>query len=335
MPIFRNTILAVGAMLIVLLLCHNMDAGTDPLHHTFKPYRFSFDTLLAKQDSADTAHVVKHRKFTPGIAWASNNTYQGRRDSVNHYLLSPSFAYEGKYGVAASITASHASASTDPPKKDKNGKIIKPAKTPTFDECDLALGYEHDWTDNFNSGILETHNYFDARSARLQSTVDNDVNLNSSYDFKYIAAEAEADWAHGLLTKYGRSKDYFYTFVLSHDYEFDKIFHSRVEMDIEPKFDAVYGSQTFLQIYTLGIPSGYVRGSAASDALQKADYRNELSKYVWLNDEFKLPVTFTNDKWAIGAEWDYEIPQNVPKGNESTPFSVFILKLTYTFKTIN
>jgi hypothetical protein len=312
---------------LFFLLSERSDAGNGPTHHTFRPYRFSFDSLVSKKDSADTAKTVKHRKFTPGVAWASNNTFMGRKDSVDHYLLSPSFAYEGKYGVSASITASHTSLPTTPT-KDKSGKTVKPGKTPTFDEYDMALGYDHDWTDNFSSGILETHNFYDAKSSRLKSTIDNDLNLNSSYDFKYIAAEVSGDWAHGKKTAYGQSKDYFYTFTLSHQFEIDHLFHTAWELDIEPKADAIYGTQNFYLIYTKGKPLD-------STQIKKVDYQKQLSKYNWLNYEFKLPITFTNDKWSLSPEWDYEVPINVPRGSPSLPFSVYTVTLTYTFKTKN
>jgi hypothetical protein len=278
------------------------------------------DTMVVKKDSSDTARIVKHRSFTPGLAYASNNTFMGRKDSVTRFLLTPSFSYDGKYGFSASISASHADVPQSTTKKGKATRV------PVFDEYDIGAGYDHDWNDKFSSSLLETHNFYDAKSARLRSTIDNDLTLGSSFDGKYITALVTGDWAHGKKTTYGQSKDYFYTFHLSHSFDFEKIFHSAWEFDVEPKVDAVYGTQNFYSIYTKG-------KSLDSTKVNAIQNQKQLKKYNLLNYEFKLITTFTNDKWTLSPEWDYEVPQNVPAGAPSAPFSVFSVSLTYTFKT--
>jgi hypothetical protein len=282
--------------------------------------RIIYTDTLAKKDSADTVKTIKHRKFTPGVAWASNNTYHGRKDSVDHYLISPSFSYEGKYGFNASITASHTSL---PPATNNYGKPVKTKKTPVLDEYDVAAGYDHDWNDQFSSSILETHNFFDVQSSRLKTTIDNDLTLGSNYDGKYITIDLTGDWAHGKKNKNGETKDYFYTLTLSHQFSFEKLFHSSWEFDIEPKVDAVYGTQNFYKSYTKGVP--------LDKNVKQAEYEKQLSTYNLLNAEFKLPLTLTNDKWSLSPEWDYEVPMSTPSGAPSLPFSVYSVSLTYTF----
>jgi hypothetical protein len=323
----RKAFFIAGSFLMIMIISlsfsENLHAGND--HHSHKTGKLYIlrDTVVVKKDTADTTATPKHRTFTPGLGWASNNTFLGRKDSVDHYLLSPSFAYEGKYGFNASITASH---SSTPAPVTRKGKTEKPAKQPTFDEYDIAGGYNHDWNDHFSSSLLETHNFFDSKTLRLKSTIDNDLTLGSSYDTKFITGEVTGDWAHGRKTVYGQSKDYFYTFILSHSFAFENIFHSKWEMDIEPKVDAVYGTQNFYKIYTKG-------KTIDSTQIKQADYEKKLAAYNWLNTETKLIVTFTNDKWSFAPEWDYEVPMNTPKGAPSLPFSVYTINLTYTFTT--
>jgi hypothetical protein len=286
------------------------------------------DSLKTRRDTSDTTHITKRRKFEWGAHYASDATYQGRRDSVSHLIMSPSFSYTGVHGFNASLTASHVEF-TAPPVKTKKGAVVATspkARPPLLDEYDLALGWDHDWTKNFSTSVQNTHSYFDAKSPRLRSTIDNDFNIGATYDFDYLVADASGDWAHGPKSKYGQAKDYFYSFSLSHDFDFDEIFHTRGEFEIEPKISMSYGTQNFYKLY---IKAGTPETPAQQQAI---DNQKQLSKFNVLNYVFAVPLTYTYKKVAFSLEWDYNMPQNVATGTSSSPYSVIMFDFKYTRK---
>ncbi|MFI5151057.1 MAG: hypothetical protein ACHQRM_15080 [Bacteroidia bacterium] len=292
--------------------------GPVTMHHHHVNH-FRADSLKPKKDSVDTMKVV-HRKFTIDASWASNNTFMGRRDTVNHQLISPTFAYEGIHGFNASFALSH---STDlVPIKNAKGKT---RKQPVFDQYDIALGWDHDWSKRFSTSLTNTHSWFDAKSARLRSVIDNDLNFGGTWDQDFIKADLTGDWCHGPKSKFGELKDFFYTFSVSHDFDFDDIFGSSWEFEVEPKFSAVYGTQNFYKVYTKGIPLD-------STVIKKLDYQKQLSKYNMLNYLFAVPITFTHHKWAFSFEYDYNMPQNLVPGSSSVPYSVFMADIKLTMK---
>jgi hypothetical protein len=69
-----------------------------------------------------------------------------------------------------------------------------------------------------------------------------------------------------------------------------------------------------------------------STLIKKAAYEKKLSKFAVLNYMLAVPLTYTYGKWAFTAEWDYNIPQAVPAGSSSSPYSVFVMDLTFTLK---
>jgi hypothetical protein len=282
------------------------------------------DTVPTPKDTAEVPEI-RHRKYEIEAGYASNNTYKGRRDSVDHLLLSPSFSYIGIYGFNAGLSFSHSGNLSTPP-KTKAGVTPKQGKQPVFDQTDLSLGWDHDWTKKFSTSILETHSFFDAKSARLRSTIDNDFTIGATYNFKYVVADVSGDWAHGKKTaKYGEPKDYFYTGNLSHDFDFDELGkNGNSELEVEPKISCVYGTQNFIKVYTKG-------KALDSTQIKHLEYEKKLAKYNILNYELALPVTYTFKQWMVTAEWDYNIPQNVV-GGSSTPYSVFAATLKYTIK---
>jgi hypothetical protein len=290
-------------------------------HHHVNAYRN--DSLRAKKDSADTMKVVR-RKLIPGVSWASNNSFMGRTDTVDHQLTSPSIAYEGIYGFNASLALSHSS--NLQPVKNAKGKV---RKQPAFDEYDAALGWDHDWNKRISTTILNTHSWFDAKSARIRSVIDNDLNLGAIFDLEYLDAGLNADWCHGPTTKLGEMKDFFYTLSLSHDFDVGRIGCSHWELEVEPKISVIYGTQNFYRIYTKGVPIDTL-------VTTRAQYQQQLSKLNMLNILLSVPVTLTHAPWSFGLQYDYNMPQNVPAGRSNTPYPVLLvdLKLTLTGKTI-
>jgi hypothetical protein len=304
-------------------------AMTDPrlaMHKHAKPHRISADSVAKPEDEDST--VTKHRKFEYAAGYASNNTFMGRRDSVSHLVVSPSFTYTGIKGWNGSLTASHTEL-TAGPKYNKKGVLVKQPKTPLLDELDAALGWDHDFGDHFGTTITNTHSYFDAKSAKLRSVIDNDLNLGANSEWKYIKGDVSGDWAHGVKTKFGRAKDYFFTFSLSHDFDFDPFFGSTAEFEIEPKVSLVAGTQSFFAIYTKNIPTDSVAIKKLANATA---YQKELAKFVLLNYQISVPFTYTYHKWAFDFEWQYNIPQNVPRGTSSNPYPVYMVDIKFTVK---
>jgi hypothetical protein len=327
----RNVLFLLSLALLFFSFTFRTSAVNDPRFPKQKMarhYRVLKDSAATKKDTADTILVIKHRKYQFAANYASNSTFVGRRDSVSHFVISPSFSYTGIKGWNASLGLVHIDFPPGP-KKTKPGIPVKQAKTPILDELDGALGWDHDWGEHFTLSLNNTHSYFDAKSSRIRSVIDNDFNIGLNSDWKYITADASGDWAHGVKTAYGRAKDYFFTFSLSHNFDFDPFWNTKGEIEIEPKFSLVAGTQSFFAIYTKGHP---LDSAVAKKIVIDAAYEKQLAKFGLLNYVFAVPVTFTRHKWAFAFEWDYNIPQNVPRGSVSSPYPVYILDLKFTMK---
>ena len=283
------------------------------------------DSLRSPKDSIDTTFTTKRRTFSWNAHYASDATYMGRKDSLNHLVLSPSFTYTGIHGFSTSLTASHIEF-TDKPVKLKNGTVLTRQRPPVLDEYDWVLGWDHDWTENFSTSIGNTHSYFDAKSPRVRSTINNDFNIGATYDFNLVVADVSGDWAHGPKTVFGQAKDYFYTMSLSHDFDYEKLFKTSGELEIEPRLSMAYGTQNFFKLY---VKAGVPTNPALQQAIEK---QKKLAQFSLLNYTLAVPLTYTWKKVAFVLEWDYNIPQNVAQGSSSSPFSVIMFDVRYTRK---
>ncbi len=283
-----------------------------------KPLPFSTDTT-SKKDSANVSEI-KYRKLILGTNYASNSTFMGRKDSVSRSTFSPSVMYEGIKGWNGALIASHTGLSAG---RNKKGGLGRTAKTPLLDELDGVAGWDHDFGEVFSTTVSNTHSYFDSKSARIRSVIDNDLNVGIQSDWDYIIAAVSGDLDHGVKSKLGKGRDYFLTFSLSH--EFGVLINASSDFKIEPRFNLIAGTQNFYLIYTKGKPLD-------STLVSKREYPKQLAKFALLNYEVSLPLTYTKKSWAFDFSWNYNIPQNIIGGASSAPFSVFMADIKFIIR---
>jgi len=244
----------------------------------------------------------------------------GRRDSVSHDVVNPSISYMGINGWNGSLIASHEEL---PPGKKKKGNLGRVAKTPLLDELDGQVGWDHDFGEHFATSVSNIHSYFDSKSAKVRSVIDNDFNLGMLGDWDYITAAVSGDLDHGVKSKLGKGRDYFLTGVLSHEFEIP--IGASADFRIEPRITMVAGTQRFYLTYTRGIPL-----DPASISL--TEYPKQLAKFEVLNYQFAVPVTYSVHSWAFGLGWEYNMPQNIIGGASSSPYSVYMAEIKFIIR---
>ncbi len=264
-------------------------------------------------DSIDTASVdIKYRTFKMALDYSSENTFKGRRNTTNIPVLTPYFRYTTKQGffVKASIV--------DAPTQKKLTKL--------FDELDAGLGWMFDFSDAWNGSVSYTHYFYNAKVARLKSSVQSDFNLSTGYDWDIVYSQLLFDYNPGnpKLVVNGkktpkRTQDYSITFANSHDFIF--IFNNESKLIISPELDVIWETQNFLAAYKGKLDT------APKKYLQQASAFSFAAYILYLN------VTYKIKRFSIAAYPSYTIPQNVPEGESSTPFFVMSGRIAYTIKS--
>ena len=265
--------------------------------------------LFNMTDSIQVAE--KHRKIKSGVDYASVSAFKGRKDTTGVSLLSPYFEYTGKHGFYTRMALDH----------------VPGGKRKFFDEFNSEIGWNFDFSDNWDGFIGYSHYFYDSQVARIMASVSNEIKTNVGYDWKYLYSFLDFDWSGGnnkfpykgvIVTT--KSHDFQLAFSNSHQFSFDRILKRSANLSITPDADILYGTQNFLVTY-----------KGKTNTSEKV-YQQQAKKFRLTGYVFYLEIKYKIKKLTMELSPNYTIPKNVPKGESTKPFFVMDASVYVTFK---
>ena len=261
----------------------------------------------------DSTKAEKHRKLKISLDYSSDNTFKGRKDSLNIPILTPFIKYTDKSGFFAQA------ALYNTPQQKKVTKI--------FDELDAGVGWIFDFSRKWDGAVSYSHYFYDPKIARIKSSVQNDFNAKLNYDWDVLYNELIFD-LNVASAKYNTKKkiqkkfiDYSVTLVSMHDFDVYLNKDSTSKLTISPEVDLLFGTQNFLANYKK-------KNDGSNIKYQKQASTFNLTAYI-----LSLNVSYKIKKITAYLSPYYTIPKNTPNGESASPYFIMSASIYYTFKS--
>ena len=235
--------------------------------------------------------------FKTELNYISNSLYNGRKDSLAVPYLNAAFGYYHKSGLFVSTTLSY----------------LVSSYANRIDLFQIEGGYNGSIGNNFVYSASAHKDFYSQYSVSVQSEIKASLNANLSYNVaNAVKINAGADY---LLTS-GPS-DVLFNAGLSHEFDFGE----NDEWAIEPSCIASIGTQYYYDKYkqTRRIKTG--KKKKLSDSSTVVTNTGTVTttttvttlnpnKFIVLNYEFSLPVTYDSKKWGAFVTPYFAVPLN-------------------------
>ncbi len=271
------------------------------------------DSLILKLDTLKKDSITidpLYRKFKISLNYSSATTFLGRKDSVSIPLLSPSIRYitSKNYFYQASLVHTNTTAKL-------------------FDELDIKIGKRYFGGNNYDGSISYGHYFFSPQVSRLNSFVNNDINIYNGYDFNYIYSAISLDYTHGKKSFYIKapktgktykltaiSRDFTLSWINFHQFYFYELFNSKDLFIFTPEIDFIFGTQNSIHLYR--------------NKNNQTEEERFKSRAITVNLDF----LYILNKLSINFSPYVTFPQNTSVGQSSKPYFVIYGGLFYTWK---
>ena len=243
-----------------------------------------------KPDKSD-----KEASFKFGINYLNNNVFMGRADTVRTPTIVPEIKYAFKNGIYLS----------------GNLDIIPNRTQNKLDAGGLAVGYDHDFTDDLDGGVSFTKLFYNPNSTQISSSISSTFSANLNYDIaSIITPSISVDYN---IIKQGFGNDVFVNGGLSHDFAKKGIFGDDDLFIISPTAGINAGTQNFYDAYlTLKKYKLTAKGKAREVAAEKliAAQKTKLSKFSLLDYEFSASVEYKTGPLILSFIPTYSVAEN-------------------------
>jgi hypothetical protein len=195
-------------------------------------------------------------------------------------------------------------------------------------ESDLGIGYDHDFSNQFNMGISYTRSFFPANSPLLQAANENNLNLAANYSWKWFKSTLTTDYA------FGTQNDIFFSLNNSKEISLGTLFSEENLIFIEPAIELTAGTQRFYETYVIekgkrDQANGKGRGLQLpqnSNSTVTTAYNNiNLMSY-----NFKLPLSLSRKSYI--AEISYQLSILGPKAQTEVKHQQSFLGLAFYYQ---
>ncbi|MNJ91524.1 hypothetical protein D3C87_91760 [compost metagenome] len=172
-------------------------------------------------------------------------------------------------------------------------------------ETDLGAGFDHDFNDQFSTGLAYTRSFFPSNSPLLQASNENNLNLSAKYSWPWLKSSFSADYA------FGQQNDIFLSLTHSKEISIGSLFNEKNALSVEPAIELVAGTRHFYETYTTkknnrdkangkgkspvspGNSNSMITTTVASDSFNLLSYN------------FKLPLSLSRANYI--AEISYQL----------------------------
>lgn len=238
---------------------------------------FASFAAFAQKDSTDKSDE-KRSYGQLAIEFASNNVYNGRKDSLVTPYFTPSVGYYAKSGFYLKGSLSYLM-------RSGSGRI---------DESSLTAGYEFS-IGNFDGEIYAEKPFYNGNSTNVKAEQTGSLAASAAYNFGFIAASVEPTVSFSANTDIALSAKM--------DHEFDM---SDGAFDITPS--VIFNGST-LNFYQSYFDKRRFKNLKNSNTKVNAKVKNA-SAFSLLDYEFSLPVEYTSGKFTFSCTPYYTVPLN-------------------------
>lgn len=234
-----------------------------------------------------------------GVTYTNNSVYLGRTDTVTAAIISPTIGYTFKMGLYLSGSL----------------EVIPNRRSNKLDGGDIEIGYDHNFTDNFEGGVSFTKLFYNNNSTQVSSSLSSVINAYADYDIADVITPA-------LVVSYNMNKnsvgnDLLINPNLSHDFEIDGIFGSRDHLVISPQAGLNAGSQNYYAGYLEKKNRISKKVTAAVNASIDSYYA-ALSDFKLLDYEITVPIVYKLSNFSISLTPTYAFAQDsLPKDTKA------------------
>ncbi len=263
---------------------------------------YSVKTFGVENSPADTTKAVKYRKYKFELDYSHNHTYRGRKDTTtgDKPLLSPLFKYTARSGLYT-----------------KASLVNVPGTSKAFDELDIGLGWNLNFSSKWDGSLSLEHYFFDKDVKRIKSAVQNDLGLSLGYDSKIFYTGLLFDLTTGQPKKLSSSstsrtvRQGDASINLSNTHDFDIELKNNKLLTLSPEADILAGTQNLL---------------ATSGSDKKAKSFLVTAYILYLN------IFYHVHRWNLKLAPNYTFPQNTLQGQFSDPYFIMSASISYTIK---
>ena len=242
------------------------------------------DSLIAfiKADSAN--HAKKsHLKFQVG--YLSNEVYNGRKDSVLLPYITPLLSYHHKSGLYANASLSYANS----------------AEEKRIDLFTLAAGYDFKLSRTFKMGFDASKYFYNSNSIAIQSATKGMIGSYVSWE----PDTANLSISTGLIILFSNRTDVSTNISISYSFYFGT--GAKQQWSVMPTITSYQGTQQYYQEYREKAPPQI--GGRSNTPPQNIKIQGS-NKFVLLDYELSLPVSYDTKKWGVAFTPIYAIPKN-------------------------
>lgn len=195
-------------------------------------------------------------------------------------------------------------------------------------ESDLGIGYDHDFSNQFNLGISYTRSFFPTNSPLLQAANENNLNLAANYSWKWFKSTINTDYA------FGTQNDIFFSLSNSKEISLGTLFSEENLIFIEPAIELTAGTQRFYETYVIekgkrdqanGKGKGLQLPQNSNSTITTAYNNINLMSY-----NFKLPLSLSRKSYI--AEISYQLSILGPKAQAEVKHQQSFLGLAFYYQ---
>ncbi|MCX2452075.1 hypothetical protein OQX61_12455 [Pedobacter sp. PLR] len=178
-------------------------------------------------------------------------------------------------------------------------------------ETDIGAGFDHDFNDQFSTGIAYTRSFFPENSPLLQAANENNVNLSVKYAWPWLKSSLSTDYA------FGKQHDIFISLTHSKEIVIGSLFNEKNTLSLEPAIELVAGTRHFYETYTIEKSNREKANGKGKAPVSPGNSNSTISTTVpsdsfnMLSYNFKLPLSLSRANYL--AELSYQLSVLGPK----------------------
>jgi hypothetical protein len=279
------------------------DDQKDRLQDKFEVYRDSLIDLRESLIENRLAHINFQRysasRLTASISYSSRSIYRGRDNGLSQQMIAPVIALYHSWGFSAEISTYWL---------DQTPK--------QWDDLSVTAGYEFAIGGVFGGNVSYSHFWFSDSSRSSQSVFKNTFGAGLSLNLQAGSLSLDADLATGTASEFTL------TAGATHEFEIPLSLYNTILF--HPAVTAIIGEQnsSLTTLRTKGAKGKKVVGIQTQTS----------STFGILDYEMSLPCTLLLGPLTLSPSVTYVVPMNVIDESTATPFFVFSLGASITFR---
>ncbi len=229
--------------------------------------------------------ITKKSYFKFSTSYLSNYVYNGRKDSIATPYITPSIGYFNKKGFDVSFS----------------GYYLNLVNEHRFDFFSFDFNYNHEFTDNFSTGLVASRTFYNKSTSTLSSNIKGNIGANTDYNFGFIELFIEGDFLFSQKT------DFALDIELEHEFSLK---NGKDEFKITPTFDINFSTLNYYEGYLNKKIGKKIVHNNPNIATVNAVTTVDDNRFTLLDYEFSVPMSYQTKQFVFFLTPTYAIPKN-------------------------